>query len=158
MVNLFTYDIWPDPAISDTIQDFVSRISPSLKSDYSTEISKIDNKDCSFSAVSKNDNYSVSTVGDDNTLDIITWNMERFPLKGDSTMKAVAEIILDLDVDIIGVQEVIKIGNFAKIVFLRGSGKQLPFETFLFTHFPRCQKIRNNKSRGYGVSYLRPRW
>ena len=52
-------------------------------------------------------------VGSDELLDIMTWNMERFPLKGDSTMKAVAEIIDDLDVDIIGVQEVIKIGDFA---------------------------------------------
>ena len=42
--------------------------------------------------------------------------MERFPLKGNSTMKAVAEIIQDLDVDIIGVQEVIKIGDFAEMM------------------------------------------
>ena len=55
-------------------------------------------------------------VGSDESLDIMTWNMERFPLKGDSTMKAVAEIIDDLDVDIIGVQEVIKIGDFSKMM------------------------------------------
>ena len=116
MVNLFTDDIWPNPAISDTIQNWVSSIHPSLKSDYSTQISQIDNKDCSFNVVSKNNDYPVPSVGGDNTLDIITWNMERFPLKGDSTMKAVAEIILDLDVDIIGVQEVIKIGDFAKMM------------------------------------------
>ena len=116
MVNLFTDDIWPNPAISDTIQNWVSNIRPSLKSDYSTDISQIENKDCLFSAVAKNNDYPVPAVGDDNTLDIITWNMERFPLKGDLTMKAVAEIILDLDVDIIGVQEVIKIGDFAKMM------------------------------------------
>ena len=103
MVNLFTDDIWPNPAISDTIQNWVSSIRPSLKSDYSAQISQIENKDCSFNVVSKNNDYPVPSVGGDNTLDIITWNMERFPLKGDSTMKAVAEDILTdtsrLDVD-----------------------------------------------------------
>ena len=48
MVNLFTDDIWPNPAISDTIQNWVSSIHPSLKSDYSTQISQIDNKDLSL--------------------------------------------------------------------------------------------------------------
>ena len=46
----------------------------------------------------------------------MTWNLERFPLKGDTTMKAVAEIIQDLNVDIIGVQEVIKIGAFSEMM------------------------------------------
>ena len=51
-----------------------------------------------------------------NLLDIMTWNMERFPLKGDTTMKAVAELIQDLNVDIIGVQEIIKIGAFSEMM------------------------------------------
>jgi len=116
MVNLFTDDIWPDAAIADTIKHWVSTVNSQLKSDYSEKISKINNTDCVSNKESKYSDYSVPSLGKENTLDIMTWNMERFPLKGSNTMKAVAEIIQDLDVDIIGVQEVIKIGDFAKMM------------------------------------------
>ena len=116
MVNLFTDDIWPDAAIADTIKHWVSTVNSQLKSDYSEKISKINNTDCVSNKESKYSDYSVPSLGKENTLDIMTWHMERFPLKGSNTMKAVAEIIQDLDVDIIGVQEVIKIGDFAKMM------------------------------------------
>ena len=116
MVNLFTDDIWPDPVIADTIKHWVSTVRSQPQSDYSEKISKIDNTDCVSNKESNYSDYSVPSIGKDNALDIMTWNMERFPLKGSSTMKAVAEIIQDLDVDIIGVQEVIKIGDFAEMM------------------------------------------
>ena len=116
MVNLFTDDIWPDPVIADTIKHWVSTVRSQPQSDYSEKISKIDNTDCVSNKESDYSDYSVPSLGKDNALDIMTWNMERFPLKGSSTMKAVAEIIQDLDVDIIGVQEVIKIGDFAEMM------------------------------------------
>ena len=116
MVNLFTDDIWPDPVVADTIKHWVSTVRSQPQSDYSEKISKIDNTDCVSNKESDYSDYSVPSLGKDNALDIMTWNMERFPLKGSSTMKAVAEIIQDLDVDIIGVQEVIKIGDFAEMM------------------------------------------
>ena len=116
MVNLFTDDIWPDAAIADTIKHWVSTVSSQLQSDYSEKISKINNTDCVSNKESNYSDYSVPSLGKENALDIMTWNMERFPLKGSNTMKAVAEIIQDLDVDIIGVQEVIKIGDFAEMM------------------------------------------
>ncbi len=116
MVNLFTDDIWPDPVIADTIKHWVSTVRSQPQSNYSEKISKIDNTDCVSNKESDYSDYSVPSLGKDNALDIMTWNMERFPLKGSSTMKAVAEIIQDLDVDIIGVQEVIKIGDFAEMM------------------------------------------
>ena len=116
MVNLFTDDIWPDAGIADTIKHWVSTTRSEKKSDYSNKISTVSGSDCISDIDSKYDNYSVPSLGKENALDIMTWNMERFPLKGNSTMKAVAEIIQDLDVDIIGVQEVIKIGDFAEMM------------------------------------------
>ena len=116
MINLFTDDIWPDAAIADTIKTWVSSVGSKLKVDYSEKISTINNNDCLSNRKSPYDDYSVPSLGKENMLDIMTWNMERFPLDGNNTMKAVAEIIKDLDVDIIGVQEVIKIGDFAEMM------------------------------------------
>ena len=116
MINLFTDDIWPDPVIADTIKNWVNSIGSKLKVDYSEKVSKINKNDCLSNKESPFNDYSVPSIGKENMLDIMTWNMERFPLDGNNTMKAVAEIIKDLDVDIIGVQEVIKIGDFAEMM------------------------------------------
>jgi len=116
MVNLFTDDIWPNNTIQDSIKNWVSSLSSLKKNNYSSLISDKESVDCSSKKAPLYNKVEVPAVGSDELLDIMTWNMERFPLKGDSTMKAVAEIIDDLDVDIIGVQEVIKIGDFAKMM------------------------------------------
>ena len=117
MVNLFTDNIWPDLAVQDSISGWVNSISSLHNKDYTQQILEIEETDCpSYNINAKFNEFDVSAVGKDNLLDIMTWNMERFPLKGDTTMKAVAEIIQDLNVDIIGVQEVLKIGAFSKMM------------------------------------------
>ena len=116
MVNLFTDDIWPNNTIQDSIKNWVSSLPSLKKNNYSSLISDKESVDCSSKKAPLYNKVEVPAVGSDELLDIMTWNMERFPLKGDTTMKAVAEIIDDLDVDIIGVQEVIKIGDFAKMM------------------------------------------
>tara|TARA_B110000914_G_scaffold129340_1_gene113028 strand:- start:4201 stop:6102 length:1902 start_codon:yes stop_codon:yes gene_type:complete len=117
MVNLFTDNIWPDLAIQDSISGWVNSISSLHNKDYTQQILEIEETDCPSDNINaKFNEFDVSAVGKDNLLDIMTWNMERFPLKGDTTMKAVAEIIQDLNVDIIGVQEVLKIGAFSKMM------------------------------------------
>ena len=116
MVNLFTDDIWPNNTIQDSIKNWVSSLPSLKKNNYSSLISDKESVDFSSKKAPLYNKVEVPAVGSDELLDIMTWNMERFPLKGDSTMKAVAEIIDDLDVDIIGVQEVIKIGDFAKMM------------------------------------------
>ena len=117
MVNLFTDNIWPDLAVQDSINGWVKSISSLHNRDYTKQISEIEETDCSSdNTISNFNQFDVSSVGEDNLLDIMTWNMERFPLKGDTTMKAVAELIQDLNVDIIGVQEVIKIGAFSEMM------------------------------------------
>lgn len=117
MVNLFTDNIWPDLGIQDSINGWVKSISSLRNRDYTDQISEIEETDCSSDNINtKFNEFEVSSIGKDNLLDIMTWNMERFPLKGDTTMKAVAELIQDLNVDIIGVQEVIKIGAFSEMM------------------------------------------
>ncbi|MEL0269436.1 MAG: hypothetical protein VXA17_03125, partial [bacterium] len=116
MVNLFTDDIWPDKVIQDSIKNWIDGLPSLEESDYSNQIADIGEVDCGSNIKSKYSFLDIPALGKESTLDIMTWNMERFPLKGDSTMQAVAEIIADLDVDIIGVQEVIKIGDFAKMM------------------------------------------
>tara|TARA_Y100001970_G_scaffold280197_1_gene388791 strand:- start:628 stop:1698 length:1071 start_codon:yes stop_codon:yes gene_type:complete len=46
------------------------------------------------------------TFGDDNSLDVATWNIEWFPKNNQVTMDYVSEIIQQLDLDIIAIQEV----------------------------------------------------
>ena len=116
MVNLFTDNIWPDQLIQDSIKSWIDALPRLETSDYSKQIEEIGEVDCGTNKQSKYSSLDIPTLGKEGTLDIMTWNMERFPLKGDSTMQAVAEIIEDLDVDIIGVQEVIKIGDFSKMM------------------------------------------
>tara|TARA_B110000263_G_C15310066_1_gene512577 strand:- start:4385 stop:5278 length:894 start_codon:yes stop_codon:yes gene_type:complete len=50
-------------------------------------------------------NSSLNVVGQDNTLDIITWNIEHFP-KNNLTNLYVKQVIDSLNVDIIGFQEI----------------------------------------------------
>ena len=46
------------------------------------------------------------SFGDDNSLDIATWNIEWFPKNNEVTIEYVSEIIQQLDLDIIAIQEV----------------------------------------------------
>jgi len=46
------------------------------------------------------------TFGTDSTLEVMTWNIERFPKNGQTTLIYVTEIIEDLDVDVVALQEI----------------------------------------------------
>ena len=50
-------------------------------------------------------NSSLNIVGQDNTLDIMTWNIEHFP-KNNLTNLYVKQIIDSLHIDVIGLQEI----------------------------------------------------
>ncbi|HGY56645.1 MAG TPA: T9SS type A sorting domain-containing protein [Caldithrix abyssi] len=52
------------------------------------------------------------TAGTDSTVDVLTWNIENFPLNGQTTIDETAQIISDLDVDLIGVQEIASVDDF----------------------------------------------
>ena len=50
------------------------------------------------------------------SIEIITWNCEFFPHANDSTILALAEAVLDLNVDIIAFQELRRTGWFSKLM------------------------------------------
>ena len=52
------------------------------------------------------DSSSSLSFGTDETLDIITWNIENFPKQGENTVERLLEIIDSMDVDIIAMQEI----------------------------------------------------
>ncbi len=56
------------------------------------------------------------SFGTENTLEIMTWNIERFPKNGETTVNYVIDIIEALDIDIIAIQEVEDIDSFNQLV------------------------------------------
>lgn len=56
------------------------------------------------------------SFGTDNTLEIITWNIEHFPKNGQATVVYVADIIEALDADILAIQEVDDISYFEQMI------------------------------------------
>ena len=48
----------------------------------------------------------LAKFGSENTLEIVSWNIENFPKAGNQTVRDVVEIIRDLDIDIITMQEI----------------------------------------------------
>ncbi len=52
------------------------------------------------------------SFGSEFTLEVMTWNIERFPKNGDTTLNYVVDIIEALDVDIVAIQEVDNLNYF----------------------------------------------
>ena len=119
MLTLFTDDIWPDLEMADSIRQWVKSVKEN--SDFNPDQSKAQirtnpSPECPDQWPADRNVYNIPPLGKTNGLDVITWNMERFPLAGDTTLKVVSEIIRDLNVDIIGIQEVQAIGEFAEMM------------------------------------------
>ena len=72
-------------------------------------------------------NWDIPSFDRDKNLDIITWNCEFFPTAGDSTIDALSEAVLDLDVDIIAFQEIKNRGWFSKLM------KKIPNYDFIIS-------------------------
>ena len=54
--------------------------------------------------------------GTDNTLDLMTWNIEWFPKNGQVTVDYVSQIISALELDVIAIQEIDDISSFNNVV------------------------------------------
>ena len=65
-----------------------------------------------FSTSSLAQSLSNLEFGDDNTFDVITWNLENFPKVDGTTENYVSNIILELESEIIGFQEINDISAF----------------------------------------------
>lgn len=56
------------------------------------------------------------SFGTDNTLEIVTWNIENFPKNGQDTIDYVSDIIEALDADLLAIQEVSDISSFNQVL------------------------------------------
>jgi endonuclease/exonuclease/phosphatase family metal-dependent hydrolase len=54
--------------------------------------------------------------GQEETLEIVTWNIENFPLAGETTVRAVRQIIESLNVDLFAVQEISDTAAFRQLL------------------------------------------
>jgi endonuclease/exonuclease/phosphatase family metal-dependent hydrolase len=72
------------------------------------------------------------TVLSEQTLDVLTWNIENFPKNGATTIALLSEMVITMDADIIAVQEINNIQNFSLLLdnlqgyngIVVGSGQQ----------------------------------
>ncbi len=62
------------------------------------------------------DNWDFPSFGQDNRMEIITWNVENFPHKTDTTVLSLAEAVLDINPDIIAFQEIRYLGWFSELM------------------------------------------
>lgn len=67
-------------------------------------------------ASTNNPKRLVRQYGSDETFDIATWNIEHFPLKDRITVSYLAQLIRDLDIDMIGIQEINDQNYFRSLV------------------------------------------
>jgi len=58
----------------------------------------------------------VAKVGSDQTFEIATWNIENYPQAGETTVSLVKSIIEDLDVDMLGVEEITSVSSFERML------------------------------------------
>ena len=63
-----------------------------------------------------NDTDGLSAFGEENTLEIATWNIEWFPKDGQTTINRVREIIKTLNIDIYAIQEIADTTAFNQLV------------------------------------------
>jgi len=121
MVSLLQDDIWPDPEMADSIAKWLAAADNLTIPDYSATIGKLGGAgDCSGATTtsSKLNLFDVPILGDPDRLEVITWNLEWFPAAGDTTLRSVAEIVSDWQVDIVAFQEIKNIGEFARLMEL----------------------------------------
>lgn len=58
----------------------------------------------------------ITAFGEDNTLEVVSWNIEMFPIMRSRTISAVKRIILALDADIYAVEEITSDNDFQTLI------------------------------------------
>ena len=91
-----------------------NKIEDSQNLYYSGSISK-SSKTQSPQSLNRND-WEIPNLNNDDSIEIITWNIKFFPHANDSTILALAEAVLDLNADIIAFQELRRTGWFSKLM------------------------------------------
>ncbi len=129
MVSLLQDDIWPDPDMAQQIDDWFGAAIDNSRPEYNQVIDQLRPGNCSQSTATLPalDEFDVPVYGAPDRLEVVTWNLEWFPAASDTTLRSVAEIISDWQVDIVAFQEIKNIGQFARMM------KMLPNHDFVLS-------------------------
>lgn len=112
LITLLEDDIPPNKDMTKTIQQWVDQ----SENIYKNTRRYIEKEKSPIEDMPTLDMYTVPSLGDDDRLEVITWNLEWFPAAGDTTLKAAAEIIQKWDVDIVALQEIKNIRAFSTLM------------------------------------------
>ena len=86
----------------------------------SADVASPDHGVVGYDAATADLSHGLDPVGAASTLELMTWNLQSFPLNGDQTVEAVAGAIVDLDVDLVAVQEIMDMRDFQRLTGLLG--------------------------------------
>ncbi len=117
MISLLEDDIWPDQQMDEQIRQWAAAAVDYSRPDYSQKIAGLPPADCgTIPVASVADEFDVPVYGRPERLEVVTWNLEWFPAAGDTTLRSVAEIVADWQVDIVAFQEIKNVGQFARMM------------------------------------------
>jgi len=116
MMTLLKDDAPADPLMADSIASWVKNVTQSFKPSV-PDITKANPETVPVFEYPYN-NFEIPVLGNEKSLDVMTWNLEWFPTAGDTTIEYVSEVLHDLNLDIIGLQEIKKMGWFGKLMDL----------------------------------------
>ena len=133
LVTLTVDDVQPDDAMNEWINKRFNALN----------IQKLPNKNALKKKASQEitwanealdkDQFQVPKYGKDDYLEAMTWNMEWFPKANDTTLQAVAEIMMDIGADVYAVQEIGKINEFSKLMtYLPGYNFEITRQSSFF--------------------------
>ena len=112
--TLLSDDFIPD---SDMLDWITSRYSEVIEKKYSSvDYSKSISPIITSNIQSTTNTWDVPNLGNDDDIEVLSWNCEFFPIAGDSTIESLSEIVVDLDLDIIAFQEIKYLGWFEKLM------------------------------------------
>lgn len=124
-VTLLENDIWPDLTMQDSIKVWTAQAQKSLDREYTSEVVAMLAEPQNGKCLTPPDyrttldyDWDVPAVNDTHSIEIITWNIEQFPHAGDTTIQAVASVLRDLQPDMVAVQEIGHLGEFARLMEL----------------------------------------
>ena len=112
--TLLSDDFIPD---SDMLEWISSRYREVIEKKYSQiDYKTIISPNITSQSQPTTNTWNVPKLGNDNDVEVLSWNCEFFPIAGDSTIESLSEIVVDLDLDVVAFQEIRYLGWFKKLM------------------------------------------
>ena len=148
LITLTVDDVEPDPGMVKWINERSQIQTKSPTPDLAKPV-KRSSQDITWSSTELDANqFQVPSYGRDGSIEAVTWNMEWFPKANDTTLQAVAELMLDIGADIYSVQEIGKINEFSKLMsYLPGYNFEITRQSSFF-----------DQAIIYNTEFLTPLW